>query len=202
MIRINLVSSSAPSAGGIVFDGTTPSLSEESEVQKQGLIRLVLMLMGPIALYFYQQSVLPDLLRQRSTLQSEIAEMRDFNTKAERSVAEVKKFKEDEQRIQSRISYLDQIAKNRTRDIKILELLQQVIPEKAWLNRLEMNRGRLTIGGMAMTDFDVSSFMEALAKSVYFLDVNLVRSNEAVFDGLNLKDFEISCTVERPVSNE
>ncbi|HRO66611.1 MAG TPA: PilN domain-containing protein [Pseudobdellovibrionaceae bacterium] len=203
MIRINLVKgSSAAGSGGIVFEGAGPLESTQSDVQKQGLIRVVLLCLGPILLWYYQQATLPGLINERNHLQNQINEMVDFNTKAERSVQEIKKFKEDEARIQSRIGYLDRISKNRSRDIKTLELIQQVIPEKAWLNRLEMNNGKLLIGGMAFSDFEVSGFMESLAKSVYFLDVNLMRSSEVLFDGLNLKSFEISCTVERARTNE
>lgn len=202
MIRINLATGASASSGGIVFEGGGPAETSQSELQKQGLIRLALLCLGPLALWYYQQTTLPGLINERNQLQGQIAEMVDFNTRAERSVQEITKFKEDEQRIQSRIAYLDRIAKNRSRDIKILELIQQVIPEKAWLNKLDMNNGKILIGGMALSDFEVSGFMESLAKSVFFLDVNLMRSSEVQFDGLNLKSFEISCTVERPRANE
>ncbi|MBX3040280.1 MAG: PilN domain-containing protein [Bdellovibrionaceae bacterium] len=203
MIRINLAKSQgATASGGIVFEGGGPSDASQSEIQKQGLIRLVLLCLGPLLLWYYQQSTLPGLIAERNSLQTRISEMVDFNTRAERSVQEITKFKEDEARIQSRIGYLDRISKNRSRDIKTLELLQQVIPEKAWLNKLEMNNGKLLVGGMALSDFEVSSFMESLAKSIYFVDVNLMRSTEVLFDGLNLKNFEISCSVEKVKANE
>lgn len=206
MIRINLVNASNQGAGGIVFEGGSPGNVDiefiDTAVQKQGALRLAMIFAGPLALWAYQQMTIPELERQRNQVSSTISELKDFNTRAERSVLEIRKFKEDEQRIQARISHLDKISKNRTRDIKILELIQQVIPEKAWLTNLEMKSGLLTISGLAMSDFEVSSFMEAMAKSIYFLDVNLVSSTEVTFDGLNLKSFEIKCTIERSPENE
>lgn len=206
MIKINLVNASNQGAGGIVFEGGGPGSVDieiiDTTIQKQGALRLAMIFAGPLALWGYQQMTIPGLEKQRDQVSSEIAELKDFNTRAERSVLEIKKFKEDEQRIQARISHLDKISKNRTRDIKILELIQQVIPEKAWLTNLEMKSGSLVISGLAMSDFEVSSFMEAMAKSIYFLDVNLLSSAEIVFDGLNLKNFEIKCTIERAPENE
>src|SRR5690606_20209613 len=117
--------------------------SSEAQIQKQGALRLAILFLGPVLLWVYQQTVIPELQTKRSQLLSEIESLREFNRGAERSVNEIKRFKEDEERIQARIAYLDGISKNRNREIKIIELIQQVIPEKSWLNRLEFNGGKV-----------------------------------------------------------
>lgn len=206
MIRVNLanrIQTAPPQSGGAIsFDGGDLGDLNDGEVKKQGIIRLLMIFIGPIALFYYQQSSLPALLQEQNGRQAQLTELQEFNTKAARSVEEIKKFKEDEQRIQARISFLDGISKNRTRDIKVLELIQQIIPEKAWLTKLEMRSGTLRIQGLALSDFEVSSFMEGLSKSIFFLDVNLISSAEVAFDGMSLKDFEIACIVERRATNE
>jgi len=124
--------------------------------------------------------------------------LQSYNEKQAASVAEIKKFKEDEAIIEARISALDKISKDRDREIRVMDLLQGVIPEKAWLTRIQLNPEKVVIQGMAVSDYEVSQFLEALTKSVFLMDVNLVSSAEAVIDGVNLKKFEISCVLERP----
>ncbi|MBX2988814.1 MAG: PilN domain-containing protein [Bdellovibrionaceae bacterium] len=199
MIRINLVqSTAAPSAAaaGITFDtdsGLTPG-----ELQKQGMIRLLLLLAAPLALWAYEGTRIPDLTSRRNEQNNHLQELQTYNVQMEKSVQEIRKFKEDEQKIQTRIAYLDKISKDRLRDIKILDLIQQVIPEKVWLTKLDSGAGKVSIAGMAMSDFDISAFMEALAKSVHFIDVKLVSSAEVIVEGLGVKTFEVICLVERP----
>ena len=201
MIKINL----AQARSGPANNASSMSLSGDAilttgDLQKQGLLRLLILVIFPAALYFYQESTLPDLVKTRNDKSSQLQKLRSYNQQMERSVQEIKKFKEDEAKIQSRINYLERVSKNRLRQVKIMELIQQIIPEKIWLSRLDANETKLTILGMAMTDYDVSQFMEGLTKSVYFTDVNLISSGEQVFDGLNVKNFEISCSLEKPTS--
>jgi type IV pilus assembly protein PilN len=197
VIRINLAG--AKSAGQPILNlqiesgGFTPA-----EAQKQGLIRLIIIVLAPLALWLYQENTLPALISERNSKSQTLMELQEYNAKMARSVQEIKKFKEDEAKIQARIDYLDKLSKNRLREIKILDLIQQVIPEKVWLTTVESRSGRLSLSGMAMSDFDISIFMESLAKSVFFVDVNLMSSVETTFDGLDLKKFEILCVTEKP----
>lgn len=199
MIRINLASArgTATSAPGLVFEGSS---SDSGDVQKQGLLRIILIIMGPLALYAYQQTTLPDLISARAVKTGHLEEMRQYNVKMTRSVEEIKRFKDDERKIQARISYLDKLTKDRWREIKVLDLFQQVIPEKVWITKVQSGAGKMQISGMAMSDFEVSAFMEALSKSIYFVDVNLASSAETSFDGLTIKKFEIICMMEKPTS--
>lgn len=196
MIRINLVQSQvAPIAeAGIVGD----IIYTPAELRKQGLFRFILIIIFPLGLWFYQESTVPDLIRQRDAESKKLRDLKAYNAQMEKSVQEIKKFKEDEAKIQARIAYMEKLSKDRFREIKVLDLVQQVIPEKVWLTRVESTDGRIVVTGMAMTDFEISSFMEALAKSVHFVDVNLLSSSEMLYDGLNVKRFEIAGLMERP----
>lgn len=201
MIRINLAQagrgpSASVSGGGVALSGD--AILTTADLQKAGLIRLLVLIIFPAALYAYQEMTLPDLVAARNQKSTQLSQLRTYNQQMERAVQEIKKFKEDEAKIQSRINYLDRVSKGRLREIKIMELLQQIIPEKVWLTRLESTDGRLNVSGLAMTDYDISQFMEGLSKSAFFLDVNLLNSGEQNFDNLNVKRFEISCTMEKP----
>lgn len=198
MIRINLATgkvSAMPALGFSSDVAYTPA-----ELQKQALIRLGIIVLFPVLLWAYERNTLPGLMQERNSLQDRLNEVQSYNAKAENSVREIKKIKEDEAKIQARINFLETLSKTRLREIKVLDLIQQVIPEKVWLTRVEGDEDKILLSGMAMTDFEISAFMEALSKSVYFRDVKLLSSNELVYDSINVKRFEISCVLEKPSS--
>ncbi|AFY00528.1 PilN domain-containing protein [Bdellovibrio bacteriovorus] len=200
MIKINLASQAASSGGGSI--GASLGISSDSfmgadEIRKEALKRIVLLLMGPLALYIYENQNVPGKVAELNSKNQILAELQTYNAKAADSVAEIKKFKEDEALMEARISALEKISKDRQREIRVLDLLQTVIPEKAWLTRIQVNPTRVNIQGLALSDFEVSQFLEALTKSVFLMDVNLVSSSETVTDGVSLKKFEISCLLER-----
>lgn len=196
MIKINLANNkvgAALPASGISGD----IIYTPAELQKQALLRIIVIFIFPMALWGYQQAKVPELVERRNAESHKLEDLKTYNTQMEKSVQEIKKFKEDESKIQTRINYLERLTKNRFREIKVVDLIQQVIPEKVWLTKVDVNDGRVVIGGYAMTDFEISSFMESLAKSVHFVDVNLLNSSETQFDGLTIKLFEISCSMEK-----
>lgn len=196
MIKINLASK-APAAPSAVSGISGDIIYMPSELRKQALMRLLIILILPMALWGYQQAKVPELLDKQAAEQRRLEELQSYNGQMEKSVQEIKKFKDDEAKIQARIDTLDRLAKNRYREIKVLDLIQQVIPEKVWLTKLDANDGKIVVAGYAMTDFDISSFMESLAKSVHFVDVNLLNSTESQLDGLTIKAFEIGCSLEK-----
>lgn len=199
MIKINLATSKVSSMPlGGAGSGMGVEFVDENDTRKNAMKRILLIMLGPLALFLYENQNIPGKINELQSKTQVLAELQAYNAKQADSVAEIKKFKEDEALIESRISALEKIAKDRQREIRVMDLLQNVIPEKAWLSRLEINPDRVNIQGMAMSDFEVSSFLEALTKSVFLMDVNLVSSNEVIEDGVVLKRFEISCLLERP----
>ncbi len=206
MIRINLLpakgsSGSASSAsagfGGISLGGGSEGLAYTDDVKKDALVKLVILLLGPIALYFYEANNIPGIVAQVSQKQQVLDELKVFNEQSAASVAEIKKFKENEAQIESRISALEKISHDRFREVKIMDLFQAIMPERAWLTRMSINADKLEIRGLAMSDSEVSFILDSLTKSVLVMDVKLVDSSEVEQDGIILKRFEISCSLEK-----
>jgi type IV pilus assembly protein PilN len=201
MIKINLVSNAASMPAASPFASATPGAKDlflaPEESRKEAFKRLVLLAVGPIALYIYQAQNLPAKEAALNSKNAVLAELQAYNAKSANSVAEIKKFKEDEALIEARISALEKVSKDRLKEIRIMELLQTVIPEKAWLTKVQIGASKLLIEGMALSDFEVSSFLESLTKSVFLVNVDLVNSAEVNQDGFTLKRFEISCALEK-----
>lgn len=203
MIKINLASAaSASSSGassslGISLGSGGESSVVTDEARKEALKRLVLILVGPLALYLYENHNVPNKHAELNNKNQVLSELQLYNSKQADSVAEIKKFKEDEALIEARIAALEKISKDRQREIRVMDLLQMVMPEKAWLTRLQINPDKVNIQGLAVSDFEVSMLLESLTKSAFLMDVNLVSSSEVTQEGMSLKKFEISCVLER-----
>lgn len=201
MIKINLASSASIGTGpslGASLGISSDSFLSPDQIRKEAMKRLVLLLVGPLALYIYENQNIPAKVADLNAKNQVLAELQSYNSKQAASVAEIKKFKEDEALIEARISALEKISKDRQREIRVMELLQTVIPEKAWLTRVQISPEKVNIQGLALSDYEVSTFLEALTKSAFLMDVILLNSSEVVQDGVTLKKFEISCLLERP----
>lgn len=196
MIKINLLTMSGvratPGAAGEV-----ESLTDQKEIQKQGLIKLVLILLPAIGLYIYESQSIPALTSERAHLQANLNDLKSYNSKAEASVREIKKFKTDEDRIQKRIEALQKLSKSRTSEIRILKLLADVIPEKTWLSSVNIIQNRANIVGLAVNNSDVNNFAEKLKSNILVADLQLVRiAEERIASGPSLVRFEFNCLLE------
>ncbi|NUN06123.1 MAG: PilN domain-containing protein [Bdellovibrio sp.] len=206
MIKINLAPTAAQGAtstsSSMSFGSSSSSMSDvfvgPEEIRKEGLKRLLILLLGPLALFVYENQNVPAKNAEIAAKRQILIEMQAYNAKQAASVAEIKKFKEDEATIEKRISALEKISKDRQREIRVMDLLQLIIPEKAWLSRVQLNPDRVNVQGYALSDLDVSTLLEGLTRSALLMDVNLVSSSEVSQDGVMLKKFEISCLLERP----
>lgn len=195
MIRINLANSRSM-AGVAAVSGESGEGAVSEQTRRDALTKLLIILLAPAGLYFYEQQNIPTIRNELVRKQQLLTELQTYNAKAEGSVNEIKKIKEDERKIQSRISALEKIAKDRFREVKVLDLIQQVIPEKVWLSRVDIKEGKILLAGFSMSDIDISTFMESLSKSVFLQEVVLVSSSEHIQNGLTLKKFEISSILD------
>ncbi|WP_413288692.1 PilN domain-containing protein [Bdellovibrio sp. HCB337] len=203
MIRINLATTrhmSAAMPGTAAAEGGGDTQVSE-QTRREGLTKLLVILMAPAALFFYEQQNIPTIQAEMARKQNALMELQTYNAQAENAVNEIKKFKEDEKKIQARIAALEKIAKDRFREVKVLDLFQQVIPERVWFTRVDIKEGRILLAGFSTSDVDISTFMDSLSKSVFLQEVVLVSSSEHIQDNMTLKKFEISCVLDKTMEN-
>lgn len=196
MIKINL----APSAQG---KNTTAgaafgeAAADASEIQKQGAIRLLVLLIIPLAIYAYELQLIPGLQGKLNSKRNVLTSLKQKNDQAKGAVEEIKKFKEDQAKLQKQIDTLEGLRKERLKEVKILDNLQKDIPDKVWLTKIDFQESKLSLSGLATADVELTGFMENLSRSVFLHEVNLVRSSEQPSENGTLKRFDISCAVDQ-----
>jgi type IV pilus assembly protein PilN len=199
MIKVNLLSSGSRGGaqGAGASSGPVESSDEEKEIQKQGALKLFIILLPAVGLFLYESQHIPTLNGEKAQLQRTLVELKSYNSKTEAGFREIKRFKEDQARIQQRIEALQKLSKSRTNEIKILKLLADVIPERAWLTSVSVRDGRANIVGLAVANADVSNFVEKLKSNILVADLQLVRINEErIENGPPLTRFEFMCVLE------
>lgn len=204
MIRINLLSSSAMAGGGAgtsIASGGEMSV-EARDIQRQGMMRLMVILLFPAALYAYEYIHIPDLQQRLNSKQNVLRDLQAKNEQAKTAVEEIQKFNEEKGRLQKQIDALDSLRRDRQKEVKILDSIQKDIPEKVWLTRVELKENDILLDGMTTADPELTSFMETLSKSVFYKSVNLIRSQEQQSDKGVLKSFEVSCNIDRDLNSQ
>lgn len=194
MIKINLAKGFS-GAGGRAESAANDSGFED--VKKEGVKRLLMICAFPIVMYVYSDfMLLPDLRAQLRSKESYLAELQDKNTRAAGAVEEIRRFKEDQKKLQQQIEKVEKLSKERLREVKILDTIQKDIPEKAWLTRINVNPRELRVEGRATSDSEITLFMDSLQRSIFFRAVNLVKSTEERTEKGLIKAFEIRCELE------
>ncbi len=199
MIRVNLVRSHISQQMRMEgADSLEINEVDAADLQRQGGIRFLMLLLVPMALYAWEFQNIPDLKAKLNRKTTEYNNLVATNEQAKGYVDEIKKFEEDQARLQKQIDTLDSLQKERLREVKILDNLQKDIPEKVWLTQLDFQGINFKLSGVAVSDSDLTVLMENLSKSVFLKEVNLVKSSETPTERGTFKSFEIACIIDKP----
>ena len=200
MIKINLASKSQAIADATRMTSMNTEegeqLIDQQDLQKQGLFRLVVMFVGPLSLMAYQNYNIPQKRNTLRAAQSQLSQLEQKNNSAKTAVEETKKFRELESKLQSQIQTIDNLRQERFNEVKLLDWVQQQMPEKLWLTRIEMKDQRMDFQGIAETDAELTAFMDILGRSPLIASVNLIKSTEQQSGPLIIKKFEIQCALK------
>lgn len=205
MIKINLLQGGALSnagLGGLGLDGDSAILLSPEENRKEALKRIVILIMFPAALYFYEQQSLPSLYAELANINNEMSTLSAENSQNQAVVEQIKKIQESQIAVEKQVDLVRRINSEKNKEIKVLDLFQNVIPETVWFRELDYKDSVFSIRGYALSDSDVSTFVEALSKSVHFVSVNLISSAEEKIEDSIVKSFEIRCMTEMPKPKE
>lgn len=204
MIKINLAKGKkVSSSSGEASPAMGIDSGSSSDIQRQGLTRLVIIGLLPLALYAYEAQNIPELQGRLQSKQNLLQTLTDKNSQAKGAVEEIKKFKEDQAQLQNQISTLEGLRKERLTEVKILDSIQKEMPDKLWLTKISFEQTKLALSGLSVGDLELSTFMEQLSRSIFLKKVNLIRSSDVPnISGLQTKSFEINCDLEDRLSSD
>lgn len=201
MIKINLLKNSLKSVKAKTIPMTGPAgeeILDPKKIQTLGLGKLILLVLPVAGLYLYSsQVVIPELEQKVRQEEQKLSEVKQKNEENRKKIETVDSLKKQKAQFEIKNTSLEKFKLNRLKPVKIFDAIQKSIPEKVWLSRLDIKEENLSISGTAITDADLTVFMDALAKTHFMKEVNLVRSGEitAPRGGL-FRSFQVAIVID------
>jgi type IV pilus assembly protein PilN len=155
-------------------------------VAMSGGIVFTLLVALTVHLYFERR-----ITDQEKTIAEADAEIK----RLEKIIGEVKELDQQKSRLLNQLSVIDKLEKGKRGPVRVLDEMSTAIPKRVWLSAFKESGGVLSITGAAMDNSDISEFMRALQKSVYFSDVQLKFTQADVREGVPVYNFEVGCKV-------
>lgn len=203
MIRINLRELSKNSNNEDLNNSNNPDFQlggdvavvDDGGLKKEAIKHLIIIMLGPFSLFAYEQTNIPKLKSQLNSIRNEMAQVSEKNRLAEEAVAQTRKLKKEQDVLQSQINAIENLRKDRSRVVQLLEMLQRNTPSNLWLSDFDFNDSNFLLSGYSMTPADYNNFLDIVQNSFPFVE-------EAVPGPLGdhsserfgvIKKFEIKC---------
>ncbi len=193
MIKVNLLRSKGPNEAALE---ARLNAEREAILRKEAFFKVLLMVVFTVFLILYENYTTSSLRDQTTIVQGELAEIQAELERKKSEIVGIKELEEQSVRIKNKLDILKTLSRLRLREVKSLDFIQSIIPNRIWLTGViyEMEKYRL-LGGSLSAD-DLSEFLDELEKSPYFSDVVLVKTTQETSNAGSIGAFEVSFRLE------
>lgn len=114
----------------------------------------------------------------------------------EERARQVEAFKKELDELNQKIDVVNRLKSYRKNPPELLaELTELVVPGRMQLSRMSFSRTQVSMEGLSMDNETIAVFMRRLERSERFSSVRLSRSVQQVVQGVDMKNFQITCQV-------
>lgn len=205
MIKVNLLKNESSTKAAKSFTFTSMNLKDMFTSVSPGasglepvrvVINGVIILSATVGLYMYERYNRNNLALELATLTSQTAKLAEVLKKKKEEANESEPMKKKARELSTKIDIVTRLSKVRLREIKALDFIQSVIPERIWFKTLVLKTGDLTIKGSAISDDDLTQFVRYLENNSMFRNVLLLQAKEEQTKEGSVKVFEIAARME------
>ena len=182
MIRINLAPTQARRRG---FRISLPSFNLGMIF---GLVYLVAAL--GVGWFWWSDSA------KEARLTAEVEQASKELATLKKTIGEGGKVKDQVADLRKRVQVIEQLTKNQTRPIHLLDAFVDMVPRDLWITALEERGVILRVAGSAHSATTIADFMSNLRTSGKFKDVDLLVSRQDLTKTPSPVIFEITCRFE------
>lgn len=168
MIRINLLKYYATMDSGEGFFGEE---DEKKQIYIDFLKRLVVILIGPLGFFFYENAQIPEYKNQILQLTAKIADLKQFNDKKKGLAEEIKKYEEDQNKLNAQMNFMRKVSNEKINELKLFIYLQSHIPESVWINKLELKGTELSLNAESDVPAEITKFLDQLSGAPFLSGV-------------------------------
>lgn len=176
MIKINLVregravrgAGAAPAAAAVA--SAAPGASNINNI-----IILVMLILGALAAGAYWLYEKRELAQRKETISQREAEAQ----KLEAIIKEVEDYQKRKDSLQQRIDLINQLKQNQKGPVRIMDQISRDLPDLVWLDRMEINAGRISLTGRGLNPNAIALFVENVKNDPYFEEPQLGTMQQA-----------------------
>jgi type IV pilus assembly protein PilN len=126
------------------------------------------------------------------TLQQNIQKANADIERLKKEIGEVEKFKLRKAELQKKVDIISSLQKDRTAPVRLFEALSAAIPEKCWIDKLDVMGEKISLSGVALNNNTVANFMTALGQTGRFRDVALGSADLVTMKNVKLVRFHLT----------
>lgn len=197
MIRINLMRNRAQGgATQATSFGYTEASSADSSEQKLALKNLLFLFVGIGLLLFYEKYNRFNLNDRDLLLVKEYSHLEQQLNKEKTDLDRFKSSESEAKILEDKLTIIRKLSKIRLREVKALDYIQEIIPDKVWLKQIIFDQETVRISGFSILDEDLSGFVQTLDRSSFFQNVVLSQAIEVATKSGTYKQFDVAAKLE------
>ena len=117
--------------------------------------------------------------------EKKIAEMKE-------KIKAVENFEQVNKLFQQRTSIIEQLRKNQSIPVKLLDEISKLLPNGVWLQTMTMSGENINIDGYAFANSDVVSYVDNLKNSKIFTEIYLQESKSSTIEKIPVYMFKLT----------
>jgi type IV pilus assembly protein PilN len=176
MIKINLLPTQKAKKG-----------KKKVEIQSQlilasGVLSVLFLILGYGWISLNEQ--VDNLTAEKTKLTTELGVLKT-------KVKEVENYEKDKKAVEEKIGIIEQLRKNQSIPVLLLDQISRSLPEKVWLVSLNEQNGMIDLEGRATTNNEIVDFINNLKKSTLFKDVQILESIQSTEGTISIYTFRL-----------
>lgn len=198
MIKVNLLKnrgSVAENTTQMDFEMTVQAsdkLGLGTGTSSDSLLKIVILLIPALLLYGYEKYNISQLEEERTSISMRLQSLTSEIDSNKPVVQKAKEMQKEIKELEERIILIKNLSKVRLREIKAIDYLQNVIPDKVWFSELDFKDTNFEAKGFSVSDEALNRFIEGLEGKSFFRNVILRQSVDQKTKTGTIKSFHFS----------
>lgn len=152
-----------------------------------GGVALALLLIGGMGFVWWSMATRVNTLEdEKVALNEELAALKV-------KVKEVENYEKNKKSYEEKIGIIEQLRKNQTGPVHLLDELSRGLPDRVWLTSLVEQAGRVDLEGRAVTNAEIVEYISNLKASQHIKEVQLIESRQVNEGGIPVYNFKLKC---------
>jgi Tfp pilus assembly protein PilN len=174
------------------FEGGDFDLDAGPRVSNDAIIKILVMLIWVVGLYVYEWVNIDSLTTRNNQIQAQVNALTEEANKLRPEVEKSKGLQKEGNDLERKITLVKELGALRLREIRAVDHLQNIIPERVWFSSFRFSQGKFQVEGVSANDQDLDKLLDGLRSYPTFQDVLLLRAVETKSKQGTMKSFSIT----------